>query len=133
MGLAVGLATAVAIGAASFFALQTLWPAYAAAVPDKSFTLSMLMTRLLLGVLSTAAAACVATRIAMDDGRTAWRLGVLFLAVSLPNHMFAVWDDYPAWYHVVYLGYLVPIAGLTGQMTASKNRAGIWKTPTALL
>ena len=110
-----GIAIAVAIGGSGFFLLRNLWPDYAVAVPEKAYTVAMLIARLSLGVVATAVAAWVATSVAGDKGRAACWIGGLFLAVSLPNHLFVVWDDYPVWYHAVYLAYLGPIAGLTGR------------------
>ncbi len=112
--LLIGCIVAIAIARTGVVLGRALWPAYAAAEPHKDYTLAMLLARLAVGALSTAGAACVATIIARDDGRAAWWLGGLFLALSLPDHLYFVWADYPIWYHLVYLSYLVPIAGLTG-------------------
>lgn len=112
-GLAVGCVSAVAIANAGFSALRALWPEYAAAEPEKAYTLAMLLSRLTIGAVCTAGAACATTIIAGDNGRAAWWLGGLFVVISLPSHLYYVWGDYPVWYHVVYLAYLVPIAGLT--------------------
>ena len=50
------------------------------------------------------------------DRRFAWTAGVLILAFSIPAHLYPgyVWDDYPIWYHVVYLLSIVPIAVIGG-------------------
>jgi hypothetical protein len=86
--------------------------------PQKQYSLAMLVTRLLAGALCTAGASFVATRIANDSAVIGWWLGGLFLAVSLPNHVWFVWADYPAWYHLVYLSYLMPLAGLIGSVVS---------------
>jgi hypothetical protein len=113
-GLAAGCATAVAIALVGTFAARTLWPEYAAAEHGKAYTLIMLVTRLAVGALCVAGSACITTIIVRDSKQAAWWLGGLFLAVSFPNHLYTVWADYPAWYHFVYLSYLLPIAGLAG-------------------
>jgi len=115
-GLAAGCVAAVAIALAATLAARTLWPEYAAAEPEKAYTLVMLVARLTVGALCTSGAACVTTLIARDNGKAAWWLGGIFLAISLPIHLYRVWADYPAWYHCVYLAYLVPIAGVTGRV-----------------
>lgn len=94
------------------------WPAYAAAVPSRTYSVGMLVVRLTVGAVCTATAASVATRVARDRGRAAWVLGALALALSLPDHLLRVWSQYPAWYHIAYLTSLLPIAGLAGQQTA---------------
>lgn len=123
-GLGVGCAIAAVIGTSGFFALRLWWPGYAAAEPDKSYTLAMLVARLTLGALATAGAAWSATMVAGDRGTTAWVLGGLFLSVSAPLHLFHIWADYPAWYHFVYLADLVPIAGMAGRWSSQQAREG---------
>jgi hypothetical protein len=118
-GLLVGCATAVAIARVGFQVLRVLWPDYAAAEPDKAYTLGMLFARLCIAALLTSGAACAATFVARDHGRTAWWLGALFVLLSLPSHLHYVWDDYPVWYHAVYLLSLVPIAGYSGMFLAA--------------
>lgn len=122
VALAAGVATALTIALAATLVARGMWPAYAAAEPHKSYTLIMLVARLSVGALGTAAAALVATIIARDGGAAAWWLGGLFLALSLPLHLRG-WADYPAWYHLIYLSCLVPIAGITGRIMA-KHPAG---------
>ncbi|MBX9730282.1 MAG: hypothetical protein K2X59_03050 [Sphingomonas sp.] len=113
VSLVAGCLIAVVIAQIGNAAARISWPDYAAAEPTKAYSLAMLVARLAIGAFCTAAAACVTTIIARN-GRAAWLLGGIFLAISLPIHLFRVWADYPAWYHFAYLGYLVPIAGVAG-------------------
>lgn len=114
-GLIAGCVSAVAIAAIGFSVLRVAWPEYAAAEPTKAYTLAMQIARLSIAALCTAGAACVTTLVTGDDGRAAWWLGLLFVVVSLPSHLHSVWDDYPAWYHFVYLGSLIPVAGFSAR------------------
>ena len=118
LSLTLGCSIAVAIATVGVLAARALWPEYAAAEPHKHYTLAMLLARLAVGALSVAGAACAATVAAGDKGRAAWWLGALFLAVSVPDHLYPgyVWNDYPVWYHLVYLAYLVPVAGWTAHL-----------------
>jgi hypothetical protein len=118
--LAAGCVAAAVIGVAGFQLLHALWPAYALAEPTKAYTFAMYVSRLSLGVIGTAGSAWVTTRISRDNGRAAWWLGGLFLAVSLPEHLYRVWDDYPAWYHFIYLAYLMPVAGLSAKLCRAR-------------
>ena len=122
--LAAGSVTAVGIGVVAVLLSRQLWPAYAAAEPTKHYSLAMLITRLLAGALCTAGASFVATRIGNDSAVIGWWLGGLFLAVSVPNHVWFVWADYPAWYHLVSLSYLLPVAGLVGGAVSRVRRGG---------
>ena len=116
--LLVGCVVAVAIAREGVVLARGFWPAYAAAEPHKAYDLNMLWARLAVGAASTAGAALASTIVARDAGRAAWWLGALFLAIALPNHLYWVWNDYPAWYHCVFLAYLVPVAGWTGHAVA---------------
>jgi hypothetical protein len=115
VGLMLGGVAAWAIMAGGFSLLRGMWPEYALAEPEKAFTLAMLFAR--LGIFSAliAGAASVATIVARD-GRAAWLAGGLILLLSLPPHLYYLWDDYPAWYHFVYLLSIVPIAAYSGRV-----------------
>ena len=123
-GVVAGCLTAVALAIVAALLARTAWPAYAAAVPTKAYSLPMLLVRLVVGGLCTAGGACVATRIVRDARMAGWWIGGLFLALALPNHLLRVWADYPVWYHVVFLTYLVPVAGIAGQAAFEGASAG---------
>ncbi len=100
--------------------LRTLWPAYGAAYPEKSYTLVMLFARLVIFSSTILAASAVATAIGRDR-RLAWLAGAIILALSIPPHLYpgTVWDDYPPWYHFVYLASIVPLALVGGRLARS--------------
>jgi hypothetical protein len=116
-GLGLGWATSWAILTGGFALLRAIWPGYALADPEKAYTLTMLFARLLIFSSMIAATSGVATLVA-GDKRVSWVAGGLILALSLPPHLYPgyVWDDYPAWYHIVYLLSIVPIATLAGRL-----------------
>jgi len=116
LALVAACLVAVGVSKLGFESLRAAWPDYAAAEPEKTYTLAMLFARLGIAAILTAAAGGVATLVAGDRGLAAWCVGGLFLLVSLPVHLDTVWDDYPAWYHFVYLLSLVPIAGFSGRL-----------------
>ena len=115
-GLAVGWATSWTVLTGGFSLLRVAWPDYALAEPEKAYTLMMLLVRLVIFSAMIAATAGVATIVA-GDRRVAWIVGGLILALSLPPHLYPgyVWDDYPAWYHLVYLFSILPIAVCSGR------------------
>ena len=128
-GLAAGCLTGAALVRGASFVARTLWPAYAAAEPEKADGLVMLLSRLGAGAICVSIGAWVATMIAKDDGKAGWWLGGIVLAISLPIHLYFEWKDFPVWYHLVYLSYLVPIAGLTGRFVSSgrSGEAELWR------
>ncbi|MEY2942170.1 MAG: hypothetical protein RLY97_184 [Pseudomonadota bacterium] len=109
VGLVVGLLCAALIAYAGFSAMRGLWPEYAVAEPTKAYTLAMLLARLALGVVVVAGGGGAALLCA-DDPRMGWWFGGLFFAGSAPLHLYLIWQDYPWWYHLAYLGYIIPVA-----------------------
>ena len=114
--LALGWATSWAVLNGGFAMLRMIWPGYALAEPEKAYTLAMLFVRLLIFSSMIAATSGVATLV-IGDKRVAWIAGGLILALSIPAHLYPgyVWDDYPAWYHIVYLLSILPIAVFAGR------------------
>jgi hypothetical protein len=123
VGIVAGGVTAIALALTATLLARWLWPAYAAAEPSRAYSVGMLVLRLTVGVMCTAGAAVVTTRVVRDGGRAAWWLGALGVVLSLPDHLFRVWAAYPVWYHAVYLAFLVPVAGLAGRLTTRWARA----------
>jgi hypothetical protein len=103
--------------------LKSVWPAYAAAAPEKAYSLPMLFVRLVLfgsAIASAAAAATIVSRLV----RMGWIVGFIAFAASIPDHFYPghVWEDYPAWYHYTYLLSILPWA-LSGSWLARRARS----------
>jgi hypothetical protein len=88
---------------------------YAAAEPGFSFTLGMLLARLLIAAVSSLAAGAVAAWIAPGDARAAWISGIILLVVFLPEHV-KLWHSFPVWYHLTFLATLVPLVILGARL-----------------
>ena len=114
-GLVLGWATSWVVLNGGFALLRASWPDYGLADPEKAYTLTMLLVRLLIFSLMIAATSCVATLVA-GGKRFPWITGGLILALSIPPHLYPgyVWEDYPVWYHIVYLLSILPIAVIAG-------------------
>ena len=110
-----GLAAWVSIISIGSWAALHGWPAYAAAAPTHSYTMAKLLTRQIVGAIATLAAGALAARIATAGSRAALFTGAVLLLVSVPWHI-RIWPQYPVWYHLLYLGYLLPMAILGGRM-----------------
>src|ERR1700737_3528095 len=109
-GLMVWFAAAVVAGVV----LRSLWPEYVAASGDMSFTLSMKLTRLSIGAVTTFAAGAVTAFIGRS-GWTAMVTGALLLLIFIPLHI-GLWDKFPVWYHLTFLTSLVPLAVVGGRI-----------------
>jgi len=96
-----------------FAILRNVWPAYAVADPERGYTLLMLFIRLAIFIVVIFATSAVAAWVSRDS-RVAPLTGAVILAVSIPLHLYPgyLWDDYPAWYHIVYLFSILPTSFL---------------------
>ena len=49
--------------------------------------------------------------------------GVLMLLLFIPEHV-RLWDKFPVWYHLTFLGSLVPLRVAGGRLTGRAPPAG---------
>jgi len=115
-GVSLGALTWSVILKGGFAILREVWPSYALADPERAYTLSMLLVRLTIFVGVISATSAVAALVAKDS-RVALLAGAVIFAVSIPPHLYPgyLWEDYPAWYHIVYLISILPSAFLTAR------------------
>src|SRR5262249_16354502 len=102
------------------FGLRAGIPGYKLAEPAMTFTLGMKIARLTLGALASLAAGATAGLIAPSKRRVPWLLGAIVLALFIPSHIY-LWSKFPVWYHLTFLGTLVPLVALGGMMTRRRN------------
>jgi len=93
---------------------------YLAAEPTLTYTLAMLRARLALGAVSSLAAGFVVASLAPTSARLPLALGGLLLAVFIPVH-YGLWQKFPIWYHLVFLGSLVPFVALGALLSRPKK------------
>jgi hypothetical protein len=91
--------------------LRLALPGYAAAEPDKSFTLAMLVARLVMGAVATLAGGAAAGWIDRPAGPSVWVIAAALLTAFIPAHI-GLWNVFPAWYHITFLLSLVPLTVL---------------------
>lgn len=124
MGRIIG---AVVAGFAAWFVVSTVagvpvrafWPAYVVAIPEYSFTLPMLVLRLVIGGFATVVAGYVAGWIA-PRSRAAGILGGVLVVFFLPVH-YQLFDKFPLWYHLVFLGALWPLVVVGARLCIRRN------------
>lgn len=98
--------------------VRVAWPAYALTERLLVFTLPMKIYRLVLGAVCTVVAALAARR--MNAAR--WlplAFGFALILLFLPEHI-RIWSRLPAWYHVTFLGYLIPLAVLGARLRSAR-------------
>lgn len=117
----VGLAAWVLVASVLNRGLRLALEGYAAAEPQMAFTHVMMAARLTLGAIASIAAGAAARAVAPSSARVALVLGVVLLAAFIPVHV-QLWTKFPVWYHLVFLGTLVPLVALGGTLTRSRSR-----------
>ena len=102
------------------FGLRAGLPGYAQAEPTMTFSLGMKVARLILGALASLAAGAATGLIAPSKTGPGWVLGAIILAFFIPAHI-QLWAKFPVWYHLVFLGTLVPLVALGAAFTRSRH------------
>lgn len=120
----VGLAVWVLVASLLNRVLRLAVEGYAAAEPRTTFTHGMMAARLVLGALASLATGAATRAVAPSSMRVLWVLGAVLLAVFIPVHI-GLWAKFPVWYHLLFLGTLVPLVVLGATLTnRSDNRKG---------
>lgn len=115
-----GLATWVVVASLLSLTARFGWPGYAEAEPNRHYDMAMLIARLMSGAVATLVAGAVVGRLAGNGSKALPVAAFLIFAVSLADHV-RIWDQYPAWYHLVYLGYLIPLTLLGGRLVGRRR------------
>jgi len=102
-------------------ALRLALAGYADAELTMSFTLGMLVSRLIIAALTSLIAGAIAAWIAPASGPVPLLLGLTLLVAFLPVHL-RLWSQFPLWYHVVFLGTLVPLIVLGSRLLRLERR-----------
>jgi hypothetical protein len=102
------------------FGLRAAIPGYHAAEATLNFTLAMKIGRLSEAALTSIAAGAVVGWIAPSRKWTPWIVGLIILALFLPEHV-KLWDRFPVWYHLTFLIPLVPLVALGGMLARSSR------------
>jgi hypothetical protein len=95
--------------------LRAALPGYAAVETTFAFTLAMLFFRLALGLVSSLCGGAVCAAVAAQRSRAVWITGFILLLLFLPLH-YSIWPKFPVWYHVFFLGSLVPMTLVGGTL-----------------
>lgn len=88
---------------------------YAAAEPNYSFTLGMLVLRLMIAALTSLIAGAVIAWIAPSSPRVPVLLGATLLLAFIRDHV-RLFSLFPLWYHLVFLVTLIPLLMLGARL-----------------
>jgi hypothetical protein len=107
--------------------LRAAWPGYAEVEVSMTFTLGMLLARLVLGALSSLGAGLVAALITNRSGIAIKSLAGMLLILFIPVH-YSLWERFTTWYHLVFLASLVVVTLLGALLypgRAGRNDGGV--------
>ena len=113
-----GLITWILVATIVNFPLRMWWPHYHQAETAFDFTLGMKLARLVLGAMACISSGFVAAWIANGRRTAAMVLGIVLLALFIPNH-YLLWHKFPVWYHLTFLVSLFPLTMLGAMLKAS--------------
>jgi hypothetical protein len=120
LAVVAGLVVWVLVATLLNFGLRAGLAGYTLAEPTMSFTLGMKIARLILGALASLTAGATAGLIAPSRKSLPWVLGAIMLAVFIPEHI-RIWAKFPVWYHLTFLGTLLPLVVLGAALTRSRS------------
>ena len=121
LALLVGLALWVLVVSLLNRGLRAGITGYAAAEPTMNFTLGMKVGRLIIGAVASLAAGAATGMMARSKTGLAWVLGAILLLAFVPVHI-GLWTKFPVWYHLTFLGTLIPLVALGARLTRSRAR-----------
>lgn len=102
--------------------LRAALPGYSLAEVSLNFTLTMMIFRLLLGLLSSLVAGFVCAAIAGRSMLAPKIVAAIMVVLFLPVH-YMLWNKFPIWYHLFFLITLAPtvlIGAALRRSTAAK-------------
>ncbi len=111
-GVAGGLVVWMLVATLGNLALRFGWPGYADVEKEMTFTLAMLVGRLVLGAVSSLCAGVTVAWITKRDARVVAIFAAVLFALFVPVH-YNLWGKFPGWYDFVFLASLVvmPLLG----------------------
>lgn len=123
LAVVAGLVAWMVVATLFNFGLRAGLAGYTQAEPILAFTLGMKIARLTLGALASLAAGAAAGLITPSRTAPRWVLGGIILAFFIPAHI-QLWAKFPVWYHLVFLGTLVPLVALGAAFANMRLRTG---------
>lgn len=121
LALLAGLALWALVATLLNFGLRAGITGYRLAEPAMTFTLGMKIARLILAALASLAAGAATGLIAPSKRSVPWVLGAIILALFIPAHV-QLWAKFPVWYHLTFLGTLVPLVALGAAAARRGNK-----------
>jgi VIT1/CCC1 family predicted Fe2+/Mn2+ transporter len=120
-GVVAGVVVWIVIATIGNLAMRTAWAGYAEVEAAMKFTSEMMMSRLLVGALSSLGAGWLTARITNHNRGAIYALVALLVVTFVPVH-YALWEQFPIWYHVVFFASLAVMTVLGARLDGRKVR-----------
>jgi hypothetical protein len=100
--------------------LRVALPGYSQVEPAMTFSLTMMICRLALALVSSLCAGFICAAIVGPGNLAPWAAGAILVLMFLPVH-YMLWAKFPVWYHLFFLITLAPMVALGATL---KRKAG---------
>ncbi len=115
LAIAAGFVVWFAVATLGNLAIRWLLPGYSEVEKVMEFSSGMLFARLMLGAAASLAAGAACITIGRNARAAIYLFALLLLALFVPVHV-GLWVKFPVWYHIVFLGSLVPLVVLGARL-----------------
>lgn len=120
LAIIAGFVVWFAVATVGNMAIRWLFPGYVEVERAMNFSLGMLVARLLLGAVASLAAGAACVVIGPSTRVAVYLFSPLLLAMFVPVHV-NLWSKFPVWYHIVFLGSLIPLVVLGARLLRSQR------------
>ena len=120
LAIAAGFIVWFAAATVGNLVVRSLVPGYAEVEKTMNFSLAMLLARLVLGAGASIVAGIACAAVTPKARRPVYVFALLLLALFVPVHV-SLWDKFPIWYHIVFLGSLFPLVLLGTRLLGSRG------------
>jgi len=102
--------------------MRYFWPDYAAVFAAMTFTLPMMIARLAESTVALLIASLVTVRVVPASRVAPWAFAILMFVPFAYFHS-TTWNKFPVWYHAFFLGSLIVVPVLVGNLRSRKLAA----------
>ena len=120
LAIAAGFIVWFAAATVGNLAVRWLVPGYTEVEKAMNFSLLMLLARLMLGAGASIVAGAACAAVAPHTRVAIYAFALLLLALFVPVHA-SLWDKFPIWYHILFLGSIVPLVMLGARLLGSRR------------
>jgi len=111
IAIVLGFAVWFAVASAGNWGLRLFIRDYPAAEAAMTFSVAMLVARLLLSAVASFVAGWACGRVVRQKSAAVTLFALLLTIFFLPVH-YGLWAQFPLWYHVAFLASLAPVVSL---------------------